>query len=159
VLLQKKFVTLTSVNKTTSVVGRTVTYGVVGLIVTVCLTIVELWPLTSLHLFSAVRTSQTLSTELIAIVAVDEDPTRVRLDFSDHGEVIAHTSHLFHKIPARTAPEQAEMIDAWLELANLDKDQVVSVQLERVRREMSEPTASWREVDRVITREMEMERP
>lgn len=132
-------------------IGRTVTYGVIGLLVAICLASVEFYPLTSMHLFTGIRTSNSVRNELIVIVEGDEDPTRIPLSFGGRGEVLARTTHHFAQLPFQDPQRQAEMIDAWLELAHIDKEAVTAIQLERVRREMGETSGVWHEVEREVT--------
>ena len=118
-------------------VARTVTYGAVGLMIVTCLFRVEAWPLTSLHLFSSVRTSESVALEMIAITDNDSDE-RQRVLPRDKGEVMGKTSHLFRKLPGQDTDQQNAMVNAWLAAFSVDRKSVKSVQIERVTREIGD---------------------
>lgn len=129
-------------------IPRTLAYGFVGLLIVVCLAKIEAWPLTSVHLFSSVRTSDSVALELIAI---DSDEARVRVNPGE-GEVMSRTTHLYSKLPSQEPHRQVEMVQAWLDAAGITD--VERVQLERVTRQMGETSADWAEVDREIIWEL-----
>lgn len=134
-------------------VARTVTYGAVGLMIATCLLRVEAWPLTSLHLFSSVRTSESVALEMIAITDNDSDE-RQRVLPRDKGEVMGKTSHLFRNLPGKDTDQQNAMVNAWLAASSVDRKSVKSVQVERVTREMGDESTQWNEVERKVIWEL-----
>jgi len=120
-----------------------VTYGFIGVLIAVCLLKVEAWPLTSVHLFSSVRTADSIGLELIAV----SDDHRTRVHPGDT-EVMSRTSHLFSKLPKIDDETQREMVEAWLKAAKIPLDDVDRVQLERVTRQMGDDSSQWLETER-----------
>lgn len=141
----------------TPIVGRTITYGLIGLIAAVCFAAIEFWPLTSVHLFTGIRGPESSATELIVVLDSEHDSERIRVHFGDRGEVLSRTSHLYRTVPSQHPERQAAMIEAWLDLARIDKRDVASVRLESVRRELDDDSATWHETGREIAWEMHLQ--
>lgn len=120
------------------------TYGLAGLILAVCAFNVEAWPLTSAHMFTSISTDEQVELEL---VAVGNGESRTPINPGDT-EVLKFTEFQYPDLPNQSPQRQREMVDAWLEVAEIPADDVERVVLERVWREMGETSADWTEFNR-----------
>lgn len=130
--------------------ARAVTYGAVGLLLTVALVQLELWPLTAYRLFSNVRTDSRVTLELVA-VGDDGVTSRVRLP-SD--QVLGTTAHQFRDLERASDERRRELVDAWLAAGAIDPDEVAEVRLDRVRQRMDPGTLTWSDVERTVVVEV-----
>ncbi|WP_435736563.1 hypothetical protein V5D56_17560 [Cellulosimicrobium sp. PMB13] len=126
------------------VLARTVTYGVVCVLLATAAAGVEAWPLTSYRLFSGVRTDARTALELVA-VGVD-GPTVVRPDPTH--PVLATTTYRYDDLAPASPAEREELVRAWLDTAGIDPADVASVRLDRVRSTLDPETLEWTEVSR-----------
>lgn len=130
--------------------ARAVTYGAVGLLLTVALVQLELWPLTAYRLFSNVRTDSRVTLELVA-VGDDGVTSPVRLP-SD--QVLGTTAHQFRDLERASDERRRELVDAWLAAGAIDPDEVAEVRLDRVRQRMDPGTLTWSDVERTVVVEV-----
>ncbi|MBD5786228.1 hypothetical protein IF650_08555 [Cellulosimicrobium terreum] len=133
------------------VLARTVTYGVVGLLLVTAATGLEAWPLTSFRLFSGARTDTGTGLELVAVGASGE--TAVRPDRSN--PVLVTTTHRYGELAGAGDARRRLMVDAWLGTAGIDPADVRTVRLERVRRTLDPATLEWSESSRELVLEVQ----
>ncbi|GIJ00208.1 hypothetical protein CLV28_1922 [Sediminihabitans luteus] len=130
--------------------ARVVTYGLVGVLVVGALAKVEVWPLTSFHLFSAVRTGTSVGLELVAVA---DDGSRAPVVLDPAHPVLVTTAHEFGDLPGATPADQRRMVAAWLDAAHVDPADVSAVRLERVHR-LADPDGVWHEDARELVTEV-----
>jgi hypothetical protein len=109
--------------------ARIVTFAVVGVIVLGALAEVEAWPVTAFRLFSSVRTDTTSSLQL---VVVHPDGSTAPLALQPANDVVVITGHQFATLRDLPPDRQRAKVDAWLDLAGVDRADVASVRLDRV---------------------------
>ena len=134
------------------VLARTVTYGVVGLLLVTAATGLEAWPLTSYRLFSGERTDTRTGLELVAEGAAGD--RLVRPDSMN--PVLVTTTHRFGELVTATPDEREQMVRAWLDVAGIDPGTVDGARLDRVRRTLDPESLGWTEVSREPVLEVEL---
>lgn len=123
------------------------TYGVAAVLVFVGVAKIEAWPLTSLHLFSSVRTDTTAGYELIALM---HDGASQQVLVGRDNPVLATTTHLLRQLPSAPPQRQVALVEAWLIAGDVPVASVAAVRLERVTRIWDDAAKAWRESAREV---------
>ena len=129
---------------TNTVLGRVVVVGIVGALLAVGAADAELWPMSSMRLFSQVRTDRAAGYE---VFLVDADGAARRLDVASLGREFRGAHHLLPRFADMTQDERDEVCAAWATAAG----GAASVRIDRVVR--SVPTGAddpRRELDRRV---------
>lgn len=112
---------------------RTLTYGLVAIVLGVGLAGHEIWPLSGFRLFSAERTAQQQTWEL---VVVDESGAERPVSLGDLPDNYSGYLQLMPKLLGQSEREQQEAVDAWLEGLALDPEDFVAARLYLVESEV-----------------------
>lgn len=139
--------------RSTSVVARLVTYGLVLGLVLGAWAEVERWPVTSFRLFSVVRTDRSFGLELVAVTATGE---RERVVPSGSGQVVANLSHQLQQLRGEPPADQRKRVLALLDLADMDPERYVEVGLERVERRLDPDGGPSTEIRRSVVAEVDL---
>jgi hypothetical protein len=95
-------------------VGRVVVYGLVGLLAVAAVAEAEWWPVSSMRLFSQVRTDTAVVWEVHLVGASGEDEV---LDVSSLGRGFRGAHHLVPRLAAMPAAERDAVCAAWADAA------------------------------------------
>lgn len=131
--------------------ARAVTWAVLGVIVLGALAEIEAWPVTAFRLFSQVRTDTSTSLQL---VVVHPDGSTAPLLLKPANDVVVITGHQFATLRDLPASKQRAKVDAWLDLAGVDRADVASVRLDRVTLSWDDATGRWAETKRTEVTEV-----
>ena len=139
--------------RSTGVVARVVTYGLVLGLALGAWAEVEHWPVTSFRLFSVVRTDRSFGLELVAVTPGGE---RERVAPTGSGRVVANLSHQLQELRGEPSAERRRRVLALLDLADMDPDRYVQVDLERVERRLDPGGGPSTEVRRTVVAEVDL---
>lgn len=117
---------------------------------------VEAWPVTSLRLFSGVRTAQVVSYELIAYDHAGGE-YRVRADANN--AFVARTSSQYARLARDSASTQHAKAVAWVAAAGLDPADMREVVLWRTRAQLVDHGEHRRTLDRRAAVRIELSSP
>jgi len=131
--------------------ARVVTWTVLAVIVLGALCEVEAWPVTAFRLFSQVRTDTSSSLQL---VVVHPDGTSSPLLLKPANDVVVITGHQYATLRDLPPARQRAKVDAWLDLAGVDRADVASVRLDRVTLRWDDATGRWVETKRAEVTEV-----
>jgi hypothetical protein len=120
-------------------VGRIVVYGLVALIGVAAAADAEWWPVSSMRLFSEVRSGTAVAWEVRLVAA---DGTEELLDVASLGRAFRGAHHLVPTLPALPAAERDAICAAWAEAA-ADQGRLVAseVRVDRVVRSVPRSAA------------------
>ena len=132
--------------------ARVVTAALLLAILGVSLAEAEEWPLSAFRLFSATRSGETISWQL---VTVDEAGNESVVDLGVLPPSYGLVHHLLPKLPARSPAAQRAEIESWLEGAGVDVDVLASARVYRVVSTVPKTAGGTREVvERTIATEV-----
>ena len=127
-----------------TVMARVVVVGIVGALLAVGAADAELWPLSSMRLFSQVRTDRASGYE---VFLVDADGSARRLDVASLGREFRGAHHLLPRFGEMTQAERDGVCAAWASAAG----GAASVRIDRVVRAVpTGPDDPRRELDRSV---------
>jgi hypothetical protein len=140
-------------SRSTGVVARLVTYGLVLGLVLGAWAEVEHWPVTSFRLFSVVRTDRSYGLELVAVTSGGD---RERVAPKGSGQVVANLSHQLQQLRGEQPAQARKRVLALLDLADMDPDRYAAVNLERVERRLDPDGGPPSEVRRTVVAEVDL---
>lgn len=106
------------------------TYGASGLLLVIALIGVDFWPFSAYRLFSMVRTDETSSQQLVAVLT---DGTERTLGCVDH-PVLRETVRFVPQLPTVDAETRDVMLDTWFADCGIDRGDVARVRIDEVDR-------------------------
>lgn len=113
--------------------ARLVAYGMVLMLVVCAVFTLEPWPLTSLRLFSQIRTDRQTQVQL---VVVEAEGTRRVIDFGDNAFVSDSAQRRLPEIASLPVAEQRSAVEDVLKVAGVDPTTVDAVAVSRTVRRL-----------------------
>lgn len=110
--------------------ARGATYGTTALLLAVALVGADFWPFSAYRLFSMVRTDETSSQRLVAVLA---DGTEQTVGCVSH-PVLRETTRFVPRLPTVDVETRDVMLDTWFADCGIDRADVERVRIDEVDR-------------------------